>query len=192
MTTAEKIKQLRIEKGLSQETLATQAGLSLRTIQRIENGATSPYGDTLRKIAGALSVETTDLIIGTVKSGPKSKNGTLGLINLTALSFIIFPFLSVIVPLTIWILKREELRDQELEIKKMLNFEITWNIVFVIIYIGGIMGKIGHLPHLGNVETVLLSILSMYVLNFLLVAANSIRSMLSRSTFYQPAIKFIR
>lgn len=37
---AQKIKSLRNRKGFSQEELAEKTGLSLRTIQRIENGET--------------------------------------------------------------------------------------------------------------------------------------------------------
>jgi len=33
---AEKLKQIRVERGLSQDLLARQSGLSLRTIQRLE------------------------------------------------------------------------------------------------------------------------------------------------------------
>ena len=36
-----RIKELRKQKGMSQEFLAEESGLSLRTIQRIENGETN-------------------------------------------------------------------------------------------------------------------------------------------------------
>ena len=49
-----KIKDLRKRRGLSQEELAEKSGLSLRTIQRIENGETDPRGDSLRRLAAAL------------------------------------------------------------------------------------------------------------------------------------------
>ncbi len=41
---AKRVKELRTKKGLSQEQLAEASGLSLRTIQRIENGETLPRG----------------------------------------------------------------------------------------------------------------------------------------------------
>lgn len=52
------IKQLRKSKGLSQENLSDKSGLSLRTIQRIENGETIPRGDSLNRIANAMDVST--------------------------------------------------------------------------------------------------------------------------------------
>jgi transcriptional regulator with XRE-family HTH domain len=41
-----RIKELRTRRGFSQEELSERTGLSLRTIQRIENGETEPRGDT--------------------------------------------------------------------------------------------------------------------------------------------------
>jgi len=50
------IRKLRIEKGFSQEQLALMAGISVRTLQRIERGAkASP--ETLKCLAAALNTE---------------------------------------------------------------------------------------------------------------------------------------
>ncbi len=51
------IKSLRLSKGLSQDELAQKAGLSIRTIQRIENNETKPHGDTIKKIFKVLISE---------------------------------------------------------------------------------------------------------------------------------------
>ena len=51
---AQRVKDLRNRKGISQENLAEESGLSLRTIQRIENNETVPRGDTLKKLSIAL------------------------------------------------------------------------------------------------------------------------------------------
>ena len=56
------VKELRKEKGLSQEELAKVSGLSLRTIQRVENGETEPTGETLKRISTALDVTPKELI----------------------------------------------------------------------------------------------------------------------------------
>jgi transcriptional regulator with XRE-family HTH domain len=50
-----RVKELRIKKGLSQEELADNTALSLRTIQRIENKETVPRGDTLKKTSSCAS-----------------------------------------------------------------------------------------------------------------------------------------
>lgn len=53
-----RIKELRESKGLSQEELSENAGVSLRTIQRMENGESVPRGSTLRTIASSLDVSS--------------------------------------------------------------------------------------------------------------------------------------
>ncbi|MFJ7498743.1 helix-turn-helix domain-containing protein [Serratia grimesii] len=55
-----RIRQLRLDKGWSQEQLATIAGLSTRTVQRIENGEQASL-ETLTAIAAALGVQVSDL-----------------------------------------------------------------------------------------------------------------------------------
>ena len=57
-----RVKELRIRKGFSQEELADKSGLSLRTIQRMENGDTYPRGDTLKRLAIALQVSPDKII----------------------------------------------------------------------------------------------------------------------------------
>lgn len=59
---AQGVKELRKEKGLSQEELAKSSGLSLRTIQRFENGETEPSGETLRRISSALDLTPKELM----------------------------------------------------------------------------------------------------------------------------------
>ncbi|ASM01704.1 helix-turn-helix domain-containing protein [Serratia marcescens] len=55
-----RIRPLRLEKGWSQEQLAAIAGLSTRTVQRIENGEQASL-ETLTAIAAALGVQVSDL-----------------------------------------------------------------------------------------------------------------------------------
>ena len=50
------IKDLRISKNLTQEELSEKSDLSLRTIQRLENGESIPRGDTLKRITDALGL----------------------------------------------------------------------------------------------------------------------------------------
>lgn len=54
------VRKLRIEKGLSQEQLAHMAGISTRTLQRIERGANASP-ETLKCIASALDTDFGDL-----------------------------------------------------------------------------------------------------------------------------------
>jgi len=60
-TDSNKVKSLRLEKSWSQEQLSERSGLSLRTIQRIENGS-SISAESLRLIAEALGADPRELI----------------------------------------------------------------------------------------------------------------------------------
>ncbi|WP_161568050.1 helix-turn-helix domain-containing protein [Leeuwenhoekiella aestuarii] len=56
MELSDRLKKLRIDNGFSQEELSEKSGLGLRTIQRIENGESSPRDDTLRLLTKTLNV----------------------------------------------------------------------------------------------------------------------------------------
>jgi putative transcriptional regulator len=61
---ARRIKELRLKKELSQDGLATLAGIDRKTINRIENGHFSPSLDTFLRICRALSIKPTQLLEG--------------------------------------------------------------------------------------------------------------------------------
>jgi len=61
---AKRLKALRAHHGMSQEFLAEEAKVSLRTIQRIEGGESSPMGETVKRIAVALDVSISELVGG--------------------------------------------------------------------------------------------------------------------------------
>ena len=59
---SEKVKRFRRKKGYSQEKLAEITGVSIRTIQRIENENASPSNDTSKRLADALELSPDDLL----------------------------------------------------------------------------------------------------------------------------------
>lgn len=61
MNLGEKIKSLRKEKGLTQADLAEQSGLSIRTMQRIENTEVNPSAYSLKMLSKALEIDLEDL-----------------------------------------------------------------------------------------------------------------------------------
>lgn len=99
------VKTLRIKKGFSQEKLAADAELSLRTIQRIESGETEARGDTLQRLAVALNVGVNELIA----PAENEDKSLLAVLNLSALSFVAFPLFGIIAPLVTWALVRKKL-----------------------------------------------------------------------------------
>ena len=74
---AKNLKKLRATRGMSQEYLADESRVSLRTIQRIENNESEPTGETIKRIAIALDVELTELIGSNSVSETNDLKGTI-------------------------------------------------------------------------------------------------------------------
>lgn len=62
MEISEKIKEIRLKKGISQRELGRQIGMSGQMISKIESANTTPSLETLLKISTALGVELNDLV----------------------------------------------------------------------------------------------------------------------------------
>lgn len=193
---AKKIKTLRAKRGYSQEQLANLTELSLRTVQRIENGETEPRGDTLIKLASALDVTPNDLI----EWVEKEDRGFMACLNVSALSFIVFPLLGLIVPLALWVLKKDKIKDIDSVGKKLLNFQITWCLLIFTWYTFlmasmafSILPDFGGFAGMGSAEIMLLIVPSiLYPYNFIFIIINAIRSYNTGKVFYQPAIRFMK
>jgi len=194
---ANRIKNLRIRKGLSQEELAEVSGLSLRTIQRIENGETEPRGDSLKRLATAFEVSPDEILDWDIY---EDKGLLIGL-NLSALSFIVFPLLGILVPLIIWVSKKDKVRNINGIAKSILNFQITWVMVlfgWYILMISGFMFRLKfmHLVSAGLITNGiflnLFVIVFLYAFNILLVLVNTFRINNQKDVKFFPKIGFIR
>ena len=120
--------QVRKNKGISQEQLAEDSKVNLRTIQRIEKGETTPHGETLKRISVALEVPLTDL----VSSGYVEDYGYIKAMHFITLVFILLPLGNILLPLIFWLVKKEQIKDLTYFAKKLLNFQITWSILLLI------------------------------------------------------------
>jgi transcriptional regulator with XRE-family HTH domain len=58
---AERLREIRTRRLLTQQALAAKAGVSLNTINRIEQGKFQPRFSTIHKIAGALAMSPEEL-----------------------------------------------------------------------------------------------------------------------------------
>lgn len=119
---ASQIKKIRTQKGFSQELLAEKSDLSLRTIQRVENAETEPRGDTLLRLTEALEVSPDQLL----EWNQVEDQSTLNVISLSALGFLFTPIMGVILPLIIWISRKDRVKKADLIGKKVINFQITF------------------------------------------------------------------
>lgn len=123
---ARRVKYFRSRKGLTQEELAEKSGLSDRTIQRIENGETEPRGDSLKKLSKALEVSPDEILDWQLV---EDKNILIGLC-LSQLVFLVFPLLGIIIPLVIWVIKKNKIKNVDRFGKTILIFQLVWNILF--------------------------------------------------------------
>lgn len=163
MELSQRIRELRNVNGLSQEELARKAQLSLRTIERIELGETEPRGDSLIKIAKVFDLKPEDLLF---KPSQMDKH-FLPILNLSALSFILFPLLGFVVPLKLWVLKRDN--SFNADSKKLFNFQITWSILAIATYIAPIFGFFFKIGNIGRPELIIFSTFGLYTMNFLFI-----------------------
>jgi len=188
---AKKIKELRTRKGFSQDELADTAGVNLRTVQRIESGETEPRGDTLKRLAGALGVTSDELI----DWAEQEDSGFLVFLNLSALSFIAFPLLGIIVPLALWFLKKDKIKNLNEMGKSLINFQISWCILFFLLYAVPISAFIFHW-HFGlgvrEIMSMMFIIVFLYAVNGIFIIVNSYRSYKGKKVFYKPALKLLK
>ncbi|MFP4691968.1 MAG: DUF4870 domain-containing protein [Bacteroidales bacterium] len=192
-----RVKELRNRRGFSQELLAENSGLGVRTIQRIENGETEPRGDTLRRLANALDASPDEIIDWQLSEN----KGFLMALNLSSLGFILFPLLGILIPLILWISKKEKIKHVNQTSKEILNFQITWTIVVILtfIYFAGSMyyrisqaGDISPALIMGNSAIKFTVYGFLYLYNFVLILINTIHIGNDRKVKYFPKINVIK
>lgn len=194
---SDQIKKLRNSRGWSQELLAEKTELSLRTIQRVENSETEPRGHTLKRISEALQV-TPDELLEWNRTEDKS---TLLVLNLSALSFLFFPVLGVLVPLIIWIAKKDVIKGMTEAGKELINFQITFCLWFYLLkgtlYILPFL-EIEFFEALNQIEffppyLIVPAIFGIfYLYNIGLILYNSHRIRNGKGVRYVPKIPFLR
>jgi len=192
---SQKIKNLRKQKGMTQETLAEDSGLSQRTIQRIENNETVPRGDSLKRLAIALNTTPDEIIDWRIQED----KGYLTLMCLSALAYLFFPILGIIIPLVFWILKKDKIKNVNEIGKAILNFEITWVILFFSFLIFLFTGLFSSILRTVYAEKIFIGISDIYLIimlfygyNFIIIVWNTIRVSRNKKTKYIPALKIFR
>lgn len=194
---AKRVKELIKRNGLSQEELTENSGLSLRTIQRIENGETQPTGDTLKRIAKVLNVTPNELVDWTIMED----KGFLKALNLSALTFLFFPILGILVPLIMWISKKDKLKDLNKIGRDVINFEITWTVLLFLGFLlnAGYMayywetnGVVSASSILSSVRFNMFFLIFMYLFNLVFVIFNTVLIDRNKQVRYFPKINFVR
>ncbi|WP_459211936.1 helix-turn-helix domain-containing protein [Aquimarina rhabdastrellae] len=113
---------------LTQQELAEKAGVSVRTIQRIEAGA-KLKGHTLSVIAKALNVSIDELVES--KNEKELNIKLIKLINLSSLPFVVIPLANILIPLLLIHIKKEK----NVLTKQIVSVQIMWTIIASILFI---------------------------------------------------------
>ncbi|WP_276167822.1 helix-turn-helix domain-containing protein [Zobellia alginiliquefaciens] len=188
---ATRVKEMRSQQGMTQEELAEKSGLSLRTVQRIENNETEPRGDSLKRLAIALNTTPDDIIDWKIQED----KGYLILMTVSAVGFLFFPILGIILPLIFWVLKKDKIKHANELGKSILNFEITWTLLFFL-YIfltvsaifSGILQRISPITMLFFYMPLGL----LYLYNLVIIVVNAIRVSQSKKAKFIPAFKMLK
>ena len=183
----------RKRKGMSQEKLSECSGVTVRTIQRIERGEVNSHIQTIGLLADALEVPVQDLLPLDNPKEEAIQTKWLLLLHSTPLLGAILPLANILIPIFIWIHKREDNPLYDRQGRAVINFQITVTLLFVLSLLSLIlMPFIRH----GFGPTSLLSILLIYfgvlLLNIVCIVIN-IFTVLSSGRYYYPfSIPFFR
>lgn len=119
----EQIKFTRKQKGLTQQDLAERAGVSLRTIQRVEKGTEEISGFSLKQISQVLEIPLEQLIMPNVNqmSIDKDQTGSIKGLYLSSLLLFVNPLLGLLVPAIIGSTKQNKSDFYKKELRKMIT-----------------------------------------------------------------------
>lgn len=181
-----KIREIRKKKGLSQEELAELASVNLRTIQRIEKNETEPRGTTMHLICGALGISAEDIL----DHGKQIDKSYLVFFHLSVISFLAIPVGNIILPLILWLTKKDKVIGLSETGANVLNFQIAWTVLSFLAIVAYAFFKIMHYP---GAVALFYVFVGLYILNivFPVVAALRVKNG-KQLKVYPNLISFIK
>lgn len=135
-----KISVIRKRKGLTQEELSDLSKINLRTLQRIEKDETEPRGNTLKKLCQILEINIEDIL----DYGKSDDLKLIKYLHLSVLTFIIIPLGNIILPMILWLTKRDKIVDLNEQGTDLLNFQILWTLIVNVFLITFVFLRIQH------------------------------------------------
>lgn len=123
-----KLKMLRLKKGFSQDELAESAGVSLRTVQRMENAEAIPRMDTVKRLFQIFGLSP-DEVLDWTQSGDK---GYLLGMNLSGLAFLLIPLFGVVLPIVLWMSRKDKIAGVSELGRDLVNFQLTWTVFYYV------------------------------------------------------------
>ena len=181
-----KIKEIRKKKGLSQEELAESAKVNLRTIQRIENNESEPRGKTLNLICEALDINAEDIL----DYGKQTDKSYLIIFHLSVIVFLAIPVGNIILPLILWMNKKDKIIGLKEIGANLLNFQIIWSVLTFLSITTFALFKI---MHYGYYPILFYIFIGLYGLNIILPIAFAIKTNKGKTeNLYPNLIKLIK
>lgn len=177
---AEQLTYQRKLKGLSQEQLAEKTKVTVRTIQRIEKGDVAPHLKTVKLLAVALDLDVDDLL---QLDNPREENTQikwLFLIHTSPFIGFVLPLLNILLPLFLWIHKREDNPLYDSHGRAVINYQITITLLYALAFFALVS-----IQGFG-----FLFFISVIPLNVAVMLANVIAVLKLQKCFY-PAIPFL-
>ncbi len=120
------------------------------------------------------------------------------IINTSALSFIAFPFLGIIIPLIIWKSRNSTSPETDDMVKNLLNFQITWVLAWMA---GPVLISIPYMINfwetisISRIDSWIIYILTytiaLYVINFIFILINTYNIQKGKSVKYRPSFRFL-
>lgn len=136
-----RIKEIRISKGFSQEELATKSNVSIRTIQRIEKHENTPHGKTLQLICEALGVQAEDVL----EFNQSEDTRIMSWMYFSIISGLALPLGNIIVPLIFWLTNKSNIKDADKIGKHLVYNQIIISIVIFSSLVLTAFFKINHM-----------------------------------------------
>ena len=185
-TIGHKISEIRKRKGLTQEELSDLSKINLRTLQRIEKDETEPRGDTLKRLCNILEINIEDVL----DYGKTEDLRYVKFFHLSVLTFIVIPLGNIILPLILWLTKRDRIVNLNDQGTDLLNFQILWSLIFYASFMSFAFFKI---QHIGGIRMFMYIGGLMYLINIIypIVVFFSIRNGENRK-YYFSLIQFIK
>jgi len=181
-----KIREVRKKKGLSQEELAESANVNLRTVQRIENNESEPRGKTLNLICEVLDINAEDIL----DYGKQADKSYLIFFQLSVIAFLAIPVGNIILPLILWLTKKDKIIGLNEIGANLLNFQIVWSVFTFTSITAFAFFKI---MHYGTYDILFYVFIGLYILNIVLPITFAIKTSNGKTeNLYPNIIKLIK
>ncbi len=202
MELSQKIVIARKKKGLTQEQLADRTNITVRTIQRIESGESTPRSYTLKAIADVLGIPFDTLITAEPEpakdtdktmelTGPSTEENSkhfLQVLCLSCFTYLVIPFVHFLVP--DYLLKRSGEQNPKIVAfaRRMVRVQLCWKSALWLIMLLTLGYNIIVAVYFDRAWLLnyLLPFFIMYLLNALIITYSLLR--ISRTDFsFQPS-----